>query len=93
MIKWTAALCVVMMLTGCAHKPDQLIMTKIETRQLHVPEGLLMCMPEPAAAEVWRTQKQVALYLIKISEAGEDCRVKLNGVRELIKNGQQKTSQ
>lgn len=93
MKEWMAAISLLMFLSGCAHKPESAVVTKVETRQLHVPEELLMCMPEPAAVEVWRTQKQVALFLIRLSEAGEDCRVKLDGVRQLLESGQQKTSQ
>jgi len=63
--------------------PPQVV-TKIETREMAVPATLLTCMPEPEAREVWHSQKQVALYLIRVSEAGEDCRQKLDGVRRLL---------
>ena len=74
----------IMLISGCAHKPPPEVVTKIETRQIFVPEALLTCMPEPQAREVWQSQKQVALYLIQVSEAGEDCRQKLDGVRKLL---------
>lgn len=75
---------VALLISGCAHKPTPQIVTKVETRQIAVPEVLLTCMPEPEARKVWNSQKQVALYLIRVSEAGEDCRQKLDGVRRLL---------
>lgn len=74
----------ILLISGCAHKPAIEVVTKIETRQIAVPEALLSCMPEPEAREVWKSQKDVALYMIQVSEAGEDCRQKLYGVRRLV---------
>ncbi|ERI12533.1 hypothetical protein O206_11115 [Ochrobactrum sp. EGD-AQ16] len=74
----------ILLISGCAHKATPQLITKVETRELAVPESLLTCLPEPEAREVWHSQKQVALYLIQVSEAGEDCRQKLDGVRRLI---------
>ncbi|MCX2696257.1 hypothetical protein OPR82_05630 [Brucella sp. YY2X] len=74
----------ILLISGCAHKPAVEVVTKIETRQIAVPEALLTCMPEPEAREVWKSQKDVALYLIQVSEAGEDCRQKLDGVRKIL---------
>lgn len=73
-----------LLISGCAHKPATEYVTKVETRQIAVPEALLTCMPEPQAMEVWKSQKDVALYLIRVSEAGEDCRQKLDGVRKIL---------
>lgn len=73
-----------LLISGCAHKPAVEIVTKVETRQIQVPEALLSCMPEPQAREVWKSQKQVALYLIQVSEAGDDCRQKLDGVKKIL---------
>lgn len=73
-----------LLISGCAHKSEPQVVTKVETRQIEVPDALLSCMPEPEAREVWNSQKQVALYLIRVSEAGEDCRQKLDGVRRLL---------
>lgn len=49
-------------------------------------ESLLTCMPEPRAREVWHTQREVALFLVKLAEAGEDCRAKPGGVRSLLES-------
>ncbi|WP_109368767.1 Rz1-like lysis system protein LysC [Ochrobactrum soli] len=72
------------LISGCAHKPAVEVISKVETRQIQVPEALLSCMPEPEAREVWKSQKDVALYLIRVSEAGEDCRQRLDGVRKIL---------
>jgi len=74
----------ILLISGCAHKPAVEVVTKVETRQIQVPEALLTCMPEPEAREVWKSQKDVALYMIRVSEAGEDCRQKLDGVRKIL---------
>ncbi len=74
----------ILLISGCAHRESAQIITKVETRQIQVPEALLTCMPEPQAREVWKSQKDVALYLIRVSEAGEDCRQKLDGVKKIL---------
>lgn len=84
MIRMFVAGAAILSISGCAHKPTPQIITKVETRQMAVPDALLTCMPDPKAREVWKSQKEVALYLIRISEAGEDCRQKLDGVRRLL---------
>lgn len=85
MMKFLMAAATMILLSGCAHKSEpQVVVKLVETRQLEVPAALLVCMPEPEAREVWKTQKDVALYLVRISEAGEDCRQKLDGVRRLL---------
>lgn len=79
----------ILLISGCAHKPAVEVVTKIETRQIAVPEALLSCMSEPEAREVWKSQKDVALYLVRVSEAGDDCRQKLDGVRRLVAESMQ----
>lgn len=69
-------------LAGCA--TTERVVPKVETRTLEVPPSLLRCMPEPEAKAAWRTQRDVALFLIKLAEAGEDCRLKLEAVRKLL---------
>jgi len=84
MIRLVGTMVACLLLSGCLVKRDPDVITKVETRQLQIPEQLLTCMPEPEAREVWKTQKDVALYLVRISEAGDDCRQKLDGVRRLV---------
>lgn len=73
----------ILMLAGCATAPGRIV-TKVETRTVEVPPSLLRCMQEPQAKETWRTQRDVALFLIRVAEAGEDCRLKLEAVRKLL---------
>ena len=41
---------------------------EIVERRVEAPASLLTCMPEPRALEVWRTQGDVALYLVRLAE-------------------------
>jgi len=84
MIRLVGTIVACLMLSGCLTKRDPDAITRVQVHRLQIPEQLLSCMPEPEAREVWETQKDVALYLVKISEAGEDCRQKLDGVRRLV---------
>lgn len=72
----------VVALAGCT--TTERVIPKVETRTLEVPPSLLRCMPEPQARDAWRTQRDVALFLIRLAEAGEDCRLKLEAVRKLL---------
>lgn len=67
-------------IAGCQTTQPRIV-TKVEYVRVEIPPQLLSCMPEPQARAAWKTQRQVALYLIKLSEAGEDCRVKLAAVK------------
>jgi maleate cis-trans isomerase len=53
-------------------------------RRVEVPKSLLTCSAEPVAGSVWVTQRDVARYMVKLAEAGEDCRLKLAAVRRLV---------
>ena len=70
-----------LLLAGCANVKTVPV---VETRSLDVPPSLLRCMPEPEARAAWRGQRYVALFLIRLAEAGEDCRVKLEAVGKLV---------
>lgn len=74
-------LAVAVILPGCQTTKT---VTKIEYQKLEVPESLLKCLPEPEAKTAWTKQRQVALYLVKLSEAGEDCRLKLAAVKKIL---------
>jgi len=80
-----AAVIGLVLLAGCATTAERIV-PRIETRAVEVPPSLLRCMPEPQAKAAWKTQRDVALFLIKLAEAGEDCRVRLEAVRKLIEN-------
>lgn len=57
---------------------------EIRERRVEVPKSLLTCSSEPVAGSVWATQRDIARYLVKLAEAGEDCRIKLAAVRRLV---------
>lgn len=57
---------------------------EIRERKVEVPRSLLTCSPEPVAGSVWVSQKDVARYMVRLAEAGEDCRLKLAAVRKLV---------
>lgn len=72
-----------MLLAGCAASRPEPVVEVVE-RKVEVPASLLTCMSEPKAKEVWKRQRDVALYLVRLAEAGEDCRAKLFVVRSLL---------
>jgi len=87
-LRTTAAFAVVLavlMLAGC-QSTKEVIVPKIEERRIEVPASLLSCMPEPVAARGWATQRDVALFMVKLAEAGADCRAKLAAVRRLLES-------
>ncbi|ARQ56866.1 hypothetical protein Kim5_CH00758 [Rhizobium sp. Kim5] len=57
---------------------------EIRERRVEVPKSLLTCSSEPVAGNVWVTQRDIARYLVRLAEAGEDCRLKLAAVRRLV---------
>lgn len=58
--------------------------TEVIERRIEVPKSLLLCSPEPRAGTVWVSQKDVGRYLVRLAEAGEDCRLKLAAVKRLV---------
>lgn len=51
--------------------------------RLEVPPSLLTCAPPPVPRPV-ETQKDVALLIVDLAEAGADCRGKLAAVRQVL---------
>lgn len=49
-----------------------------------VPAQLLTCEAQPAAPRGDIRQRDVALYVVDLAEAGADCRTKLGSVRRLL---------
>lgn len=82
-VVFTGILVLLMMMSGCTSSRE-IIVPKIEERQIEIPESLLKCLPEPLATKRWISQRDVALFLIRVAEAGEDCRTKLETVKKLI---------
>lgn len=70
-------------LSGCT-TTRTVPVVEVRERRVEVPKSLLTCSVEPVAGSVWVTQRDVARYLVKLAEAGEDCRLKLAAVRRLV---------
>lgn len=51
-----------------------------------VPQALLQCAPQPKspADKAGVTQRDVALYVVDLAAAGDDCRSKLGSVRRIL---------
>ena len=69
----------VTILGGCA-KPSKAITVGGPS----VPDQLLTCRDEPAPPATG-TQRAVALYVIDLADAGDDCRTKLGAVRSIVR--------
>ncbi|MBP2235351.1 hypothetical protein J2Z31_001843 [Sinorhizobium kostiense] len=72
-----------LLLAGCA-TTKAIPVKEIVERRVEVPKSLLTCADEPVAGTVWITQKDVGRYMVKLADAGEDCRLKLAAVKRLI---------
>ena len=48
-----------------------------------VPPSLLTCADQPVAPAA-QVQRDVALYIVDVAEAGADCRSKLSAVRRIL---------
>lgn len=84
---FAVVLVVLSLLTGCqTPRTRDVVVPRIEERRIEIPDSLLSCMPEPIASRGWATQRDVALFMVRLAEAGEDCRTKLAAVRRLIES-------
>jgi hypothetical protein len=68
---------------GCQTTQPQVV-EKVVERKVEIPASLLECMPEPQAKEVWKSQRDVALFMEKLALAGADCRTRLAKVKRLL---------
>ena len=73
-------------LTGCQSVPKEIVVERVVERKVEVPNSLLTCSAEPVAGSTWIRERDVAQYLVKLSAAGEDCRMKLAAVRRLVQS-------
>ena len=73
-------LCCAALSTGCGPEP----LTELRIERPEVPAGLLTCAPEPAVPPPEATQRDVALYLLDLGAAYDDCRGRLEAVRGLL---------
>ncbi len=68
-------------LTGCSML-EQKVITKIEYKRQHIDPSLLSCADEPPLP-VKITDKNVALYVLELKDAGDDCRGKVRAIDKL----------
>lgn len=73
-------LCCVLPLTACG---GQHLLPELLVERMEVPASLLSCRPPPPPRPV-DTQRDVALLIVDLAEAGEDCRGKLRAVKEVV---------
>ena len=72
------ALLAPLLLAACAAAPEPVVQTVPVTP----PAALLTCRAAPPVPRDSETQREVARFIVRLSEAGEDCRSKLGAVRE-----------
>lgn len=77
---WILLSCV--LLSGCGTDPPPMV-TEVKYIRQQVPAQLLDCAAQPVPPRV-ASQRDVALYLLDLAEAGEDCRSKLDAVRGVV---------
>ena len=65
------------LLAACASAPAPVV-----TQPVTPPAALLTCRAAPAVPRDAETQREVARFIVRLSEAGEDCRSKLGAVRQ-----------
>lgn len=70
-----------LLLAACG-APD---IAPVETRPISPPAALLTCRAAPAVPREAETQREVARFIVRLAEAGEDCRSKLADVRAWAK--------
>lgn len=58
-----------------------MIQTRVE--RLEIPDVLLTCLDSPEPGPI-SSQRDVADFLIRLWDAGQDCRDKLDAVRRLV---------
>lgn len=70
------------LLSGCASDPPPMV-TEVRYIRQEVSASLLDCAAQPVPPAI-ASQRDVALYLLDLAEAGEDCRAKLAAVKGIV---------
>jgi hypothetical protein len=71
------------LLAGCA-TPKERVVEKVVPQRVEIPASLLACAPEPVIRQALKSQREVALFVNRLAEAGADCRTKLAAVRRIV---------
>jgi len=59
------------------------MVTEVKVIRQEIPAALLDCAAQPVPPTI-RSQRDVALYLLDLAEAGEDCRGKLAAAKGIV---------
>ena len=59
------------------------MVTEVKYIRQEVPVSLLDCTPQPVPPAI-ASQRDVALYLLDLAKAGEDCRGRLATVKRIV---------
>lgn len=70
-------------LTGCTPDPQPQIVTRTVYVRQSIPPSLLTCQPTPPVPQP-TSQAVAAWYIVALWEAGQDCRVKLAGMKTIV---------
>lgn len=68
-------------LTACGSGPAHL--PRVEVQRQTVPVALLSCQPQPPPPPMV-DDRALALYILALADAGDDCRDRLSRVRGLV---------
>lgn len=73
------------LLTACGSAPSlPALLTRVQVERVTVPAPLLTCAQEPQVPSGRISHEDVAVYLLALAEAGDDCRGKLTAVQGII---------
>lgn len=73
--------CALLLMACAAPEPRLVVQSRVE--RLEIPPVLLTCLesPEPPAGN---SQRDAAEFMVRLWDAGEDCRSKLDAIRRLV---------
>jgi hypothetical protein len=73
--------CALLLMACAAPEPRLVVQSRVE--RLEIPPVLLTCLesPDPPAGDM---QREVAEFMIRLWDAGEDCRAKLAAIERLV---------
>lgn len=82
--------CVVLLAIGLGGCPSQRVVTQSQIEVTDVPEYLKSCLARPVPPEGRRTQRDVARFIVRLDERGQDCAAKLKAVVEISQTVRQR---
>lgn len=84
-MKYFLVIIAALALTGCVSTAtSQAPQVRVQEVPVGPPDSLLTCRVQPPAPRGEYTQADVARYIVRLQEAGADCRDKLNEVRRWV---------